>query len=372
MPGATAPRYQSCVATAPRTTPSRVRRRLLLALAVLVAGLLLLEAAVRVRLYLRTGSFVLVHSQEIDPATGLRIPERGRSTATLHIDSRGFRNPELDVPKPAGRVRIAFLGASTTFCGEASSDAATWPSLVCAALRAAHPRAEIDYVNAGVAGYVLDDILATLEQRVRPLEPDVIVLYEATNDLTKWTREMARAQGVYTEHADREDWLSGVSMAWYLVQKNLLVRQRQSAAEAGAGRAKWDSALAVPPFRERFARLVQRAGEIAPVVAVATFAQRSRPGQTPDEQRAAGITHFYYMPYMTHAAILQGFAAYNDVIRAIAREAGVILIEGEDTIPADAEHFTDSVHFTDAGCRWQAGRIVAGLEGAAAFRALVP
>ena len=82
------------------------------------------------------------------------------------------------------------------------------------------------------------------------------------------------------------------------------------------------------------------------------------------------MTHFYYMPYMSHAALVQGFAAYNRAIRAVAAATGAVLVAGEDDVPADDEHFADSVHFTDAGCRWQAQRVAAALERAPAFQGL--
>lgn len=337
------------------------RRKFLLSCGFLVLGLLSVEAVARVRFYLQYGTFFRVHTFALDPVSGLRIPPPSRTTGAIRIDSRGFRGEEIAVPKPPGRIRVAFLGASTTFCAEASSNAATWPSLVCDALRGAHPAADIDFVNAGVAGYVLDDIAKNLEFRVAPLEPDVIVVYEATNDLTKWTRDLAREQGVYTGHSDGEGWLSEVSLAWHLVEKNLLVKARQREAASAAGRLVLDEARVVPPFRERLERLVARAKEVAPCVALVTFSQAARPGQDAAEQAAACITHAYYMPYITHAGVVQGFAAYNRVIRATAARLGTALIEGEDSIPADKAHFADSVHFTDAGCVLQARRVSEGL-----------
>ncbi len=347
------------------------KRKILLSLTVFVLALLALEAAARVRFYSQYGTFSRVHTFSVDAASGLPIPPPGRDTGAIRIDSRGFRGDEIQVPKPAGRIRIAFLGASTTYCAEASSNAATWPSLVCDALRAAHPDADIDFVNAGVAGYVLDQITKNLELRVAPLAPDVIVYYEATNDLTKSTRELAQEQGVYTGHSDGEGWLSQTSLAWHLIEKNLMVRARQKESAEAAGRLVLDESRVVPPFRERLEHFVERARAIAPCVALVTFSQAARAGQDAAEQTAACITHAYYMPYISHAAVVQGFAAYNEVIRDIARGQGTALIEGEDSIPAHKDYFADSVHFTDAGCKLQAQRVAAGLLADPCVQALL-
>lgn len=349
----------------------RLAKRLGTALFVVLGTLVVLELAVRVRSYVLHGTFSPVHDMVVHAGTGLRIPVPGRVTGAITIDHRGFRNPELEVPKPAGRVRVAFLGASTTYCAEASSNEATWPALVTARLSEAHPETSFDYVNAGVVGYILAHVETTLAVRVKPLAPDVIVIYEATNDLTKDTRELAKEQGVYRGHADANDRLADVSMLWHLIQKNLLARQRADDAWAGHDRVRLDVPRLETSYRERYAHLVRAAQEVAPVVVVVTFAQRARRDMPPEELKAACVTHAYYMPYMSPEGILDGFDAYNRAIRSAAAETGAVLVEGEDGVPPDAAHFTDSVHFTDAGCRWQATRVFAGLDAAPAFRALL-
>lgn len=63
------------------------------------------------------------------------------------------------------------------------------------------------------------------------------------------------------------------------------------------------------------------------------------------------------MPFMTPRGLLDAYARYNQVIREVAQETGALLIEGENDTPGDGQHFTDSVHFTDAGSRAMATRV---------------
>jgi len=67
------------------------------------------------------------------------------------------------------------------------------------------------------------------------------------------------------------------------------------------------------------------------------------------------------MPFMTPEGLLAAYARYNDVIRDVASEAGAQLIDGEHDIPGDDRHFTDSVHFTDAGSQAMAARVTGRL-----------
>jgi len=135
----------------------------------------------------------------LDPASGLPIPKPGQHTGRIRINRQGFRSPEIPRVKPPGTVRLAFLGGSTTFCAEVSSNEATWPALVSRWLRERHPEVMFDYVNAGVPGYGLGYIRKTLKYRVSPLRPDIIILYEATNDLAGDTRGIATQRGLYHE-----------------------------------------------------------------------------------------------------------------------------------------------------------------------------
>ncbi|HUR28657.1 MAG TPA: SGNH/GDSL hydrolase family protein, partial [Planctomycetota bacterium] len=220
---------------APIPPRAPLARKLGLSLVVLVTLLALVELAVRARQYVKHGTFGAMHQFVRDPASGLEVQPPGRVTANFTINERSFRGPLPEMPKPQGRLRLAFLGGSTTFCAEATSEATTWPARVAAALALQVPHGAVDYVNAGTGGYRLEQLLTNLEKRVAPLEPDVIFIYEATNDLTKDTRDVAQAQGVYSGHADEDSWLSRVSLTWYLIEKNLLLSSRQSEAGKAGG-----------------------------------------------------------------------------------------------------------------------------------------
>jgi lysophospholipase L1-like esterase len=202
--------------------------------------------------------------------------------------------------------------------------------------------------------------------------PDVIVIYEGVNDLSRDTRELAERQGIFRGNVDDDNLLGRWSLAWSLVEKNLrlMYRQRQAAA-AALQRLRFEPAELSRGFRDRLDGLVREATETAPIVALATFSQKVRPEQTAAERLRAANTHLYYMPHMTPADILSAFDEYNRVIREIAEKHGLILIGGEETIPADDEHFADSVHFTDEGSRAMAARVASGLIESSQLQAFV-
>ena len=343
----------------------RRRRSRLLLLAILVAGLAAAaEGTVRLRQWMRYGTTGSFYEFVTDEATGLRIPAPGETRGNdrvIHVNSRGFRGPELELPKPGGRVRVAFLGGSTTFCAEASGEAATWPELVVAGLREAFPQREFDCVNAGAAGYTSRESLRNLAGRVLALQPDIVVVYHATNDLSKDSRELAQARGVVGLERPTDGWLTQHSLAWQILEKNLPHWLGGVGAQSGKTLECDFDELSLG-FRSRLEQIVTtaRGGGVRTVVLV-TFAHRQRREQSPTERRAASVTSLYWMPYMTPEAIVDAFDAFNRAIAAAAAETGALLVGGEDAIPGDGEHFADSVHFTDAGCRLQARRVLDAL-----------
>lgn len=348
---------------------SRVGRALALVCIVVVLIALLLalaEGAVRLREFIKYGYSGGVEKQlVVDAVTGLRIPIPLSHDGPIRINSLGFRGPEITVPKPAGTIRIAFIGASTTFCAEVSSNAATWPEIVTGQLRQRFPGVRFDYVNSGVPGYGLTQMRMTLSKRVAALQPDIIVIYEATNALSGNSYDLAVQQGVISKRPDKErSWLSGYSLLYRLIELNLTIKSRQDRVEQKSGKLRVDLAALARPYRADLRTLVAEARAVAPVVAVVTFATQYRRGQPHDAQLKAAETSLYYMPYMTISGLLDSFDAYNAVMRDVARESGAVLIAGEDQIPGNPANFTDSVHFTDAGSRAQALRVSGVLQSA--------
>lgn len=350
-----------------------MRGRAVLLMTSICLTLLMLEVAVRVRQYYKYGTANdTVFKTVIDRASGLGIPAPGWTTRTIRINSKGFRSADLDEPKPHGRVRLAFLGSSTTYCAEVSSNDATWPHLVFQHLQKIHPNVTFDYVNAGIPGYTLALDLKNLEYRVKPLRPDVIIIYEGVNDFSKDTREVAKKQGLYSgESMAVNDFMSRYSVAWYTIEMKAKMILRARKAAQPTGRLRLDADSLSHPFHERYRALVEAAQQAAPVVAVATFSQKVRREQTFQEQLRASQSTLFYNPFLSVDDILRGMDGYNRAIRAVASETGATLIDGENEIPGDDAHFNDSVHFNDAGAVIMARRVVNGLEQSKAFSALV-
>lgn len=289
-----------------------------------------------------------------DPVTGLRLPIPGSTHGNIHYNSLGFRGPELKVPKPHGVLRIAYLGSSTTL-DPYSSDAESWPAGATELLRQAVGTCEIDYVNAGVAGFATDRMLRYFEGRVRQTEPDVVVVLpsDINFDLDRYMVRHGLHNGVHYQPS----WLARHSVLWSKVEMNATIIRRQRLARRSNARERIPAGEIVPAFDRRLRALVSviRANGGQPVL-LETSGQVRR-GQSKSDQVAAAATDLFYMPYLTIEELLDLRDEYNRVIRRVGSDLQVPVVAARLTVPGDKEHYRDSTHYTPVGSV-TAGRVI--------------
>jgi lysophospholipase L1-like esterase len=364
--------------------PQIPTRRKILYLVILVAfTLLALEGALRVRAWIKYGGTASVRDPMIayNPEWDLNVPTPGYEVkgASIHIriNSLGFRGPEIQAAKPPRTVRIVCLGASTTFSAEVSSNEKTWTYRLQELLQAEYPDVRIEVVNAAVGGYVAADNLKSLIHRVLPLDPDLVLYYEANNEIVRDTRELAAARGLLEEGGNRSPimrTLSNYSLMVDLLHKNLaiLLRSRSTAPKIDVIPEDLPARF-VGVLDEMRTRLAARG---VPFV-LSTFSVKYRRDQDRATQIANADVSFFYMPWMSIDGMLHAMDVYNQAILDYGARAGVPVIDDRFAIPPDALHFTDCMHLSDLGNEAMAQRfhralhqsgIVAGLVRDASAR----
>lgn len=273
-------------------------------------------------------------------------PDWTRSGKVVQVtNGLGFRGREVQVPKPAGRYRIACLGGSTTY-DDAVADEDAYPLQLERFLREALPQRDIEVVNAGQPNYTTAENIANLALRVLDLQPDAIVLYEGIND---WRPRIYRNFDPAYFHfrklwdGDAEDWQTGAGeMAGGI---NPLV---QHDTPPDNGNAQANARRNGPgAFRRNLVTLagIARAHGVAVVML----------SNTVDEGN----------PYTT-ADFLEGMAEHNRVIREVCAEHGAQFIDLDAAYPKGADVpagglFADIVHNNAAGSRLKARLVADGL-----------
>ena len=110
---------------------------------------------------------------------GAAVPNAEGSTAS--INSLGFRGPEVEEPKPEGRLRVLTTGDSS-FYGFGVNDAEVFTSVLGETMRALDM--DVDVINTGVGGYTVAQHSLVMKESGWALDPDLLILANVWSDNT--------------------------------------------------------------------------------------------------------------------------------------------------------------------------------------------
>lgn len=103
---------------------------------------------------------------------------------TASFNSVGFRGAEISKEKPPGTIRIACLGASTTFSIGATTDTSTYPARM-EKLLLEHYRdtsLRLQVINAGVPASVSLESLINFQTSLLDFSPDIAIFHNGINE----------------------------------------------------------------------------------------------------------------------------------------------------------------------------------------------
>ena len=89
---------------------------------------------------------------------------------------------------------------------------------------------------------------------------------------------------------------------------------------------------------------------------LSTFIVKYRRSQDRATQIKNADVEFYYMPWMSIDGMLDAMDVYNQAILDYAKRAGLPVVDDREAVPADAEHYSDCMHFLDKGAEAMADR----------------
>ncbi|HTT28250.1 MAG TPA: GDSL-type esterase/lipase family protein [Solirubrobacteraceae bacterium] len=279
-----------------------------------------------------------------------------------HIDGEGFRGRDVSRIKDPGVARIMVVGGSTAFDSFVSRDSAAWPARLEAWLRVLAPEQRIEVINAGVPGYMMIDHVIRLETELFRYKPDVLLLYDAHNDLFAALR---RANVGAPPEADTPNEVAPVTPWGYWLDRHSLLytkmierwnvfrferlRPRSSVRGSGAGVKPEDADSG------RFARdvssflAVAQALGIRVVLADVVTASGNGGADEPDSTMRAVWWHT--VPFAPPGSVLRGYARYRAVLRDAARTFSLPYIETDGFGLTGPSFYAedDPIHFNDAG-----------------------
>jgi hypothetical protein len=287
------------------------------------------------------------------------------------INTLGYRSPEIAVAKPPGVFRLAFLGSSTTFDAQGGfGGQKSWPHLTWRLLQEALPECRLDYVNAGVPGFGLEQVERYLDRNVARIETDLLVVM--TSDMDGDLTDMAVEQGLPTKVESDWDWLADRSVFFAKLLKNYQVARIERAATRTSGRLVYDADAAAKRFEDRLVAFVARARAHAKDVVLITPGSRLDERDSPEALARIAGNDLYFMPFLGLEGLLEGQRAYAEAIVRAAERSGAILSRASERVPKDDVHYADTSHFSLAGGKVMAVALSRDLLGSESFRRLLP
>jgi lysophospholipase L1-like esterase len=131
-----------------------------------------------------------------------------QSRVFVYTNEDGLRIPSahysLPKEKPAGQLRIAFLGGSLVQL--ASTFDTALPGSLRTVLRNRYPGRDIEVINAGIQSCVSRQSLVQLLLTVVDYHPDIVILYDGGNDLGLPLTYESRANFPYNFQTMQEAW----------------------------------------------------------------------------------------------------------------------------------------------------------------------
>jgi lysophospholipase L1-like esterase len=269
----------------------------------------------------------------------------------------GFRGKDVKINK-GDKYRIVTLGASTTYTTKVQVDSLTYPSRLERILNDSIPNLDIEVINAGVGGYTTWETLLSFQLKVLELNPDMIIVYHAINDLhTRRAPEYNRENTGY-----RRYWNEKLPFKQKLLKHSLFVRQialwTNSVKPAGVEHytvhnqlfnTKPDTSLLrinPPCYFEQNLNLISQIAKTNNIKTVfCSFVTNPT---------VKG--HYSQWDYYK-----SGILEMNAVIKKVAEQRDDMMIDLNKTIPLDKNLWADGVHLNEKGAQLKAKQIANNL-----------
>ncbi len=286
-----------------------------------------------------------------------------------HVNAQGFRGDDLQLVKPAGTFRVFAVGGSTTL-GVTNPYAESYLYLLQTLLRERHPGVAIEVMNAGAPWYTTAHDLVGYEVEVRQYQPDLVIFFEAINDLTRsfsppwlatgdykpdyshYLGPYARFQGPQVQFAGRPSAL----LTWDLFRRWLGgapnpfdIRHPENVAKVAATMRAVDNPpfRSIGSFRQYYDALIHAVQADGHTIFTASQPFIYRDDLSADDQRLLYFGPLMCADHGTYPSLpgmRRGMELYNDAAREVAASRHVPFLDFEGAVPKTAEYFSDDVH----------------------------
>jgi lysophospholipase L1-like esterase len=276
-----------------------------------------------------------------------------RKGRTSH-NSLGYRNDEFPLKKPDGVYRIVALGGSSTYDVRIEDNANTFTAQLEKVLKEEYGYQNVQVVNAGVPGYNSWEILVNLEFRVLDLDPDLVIIYEGTNDVHARLVEPSAYRGDDTGR--RQVWQAPPVALWeHSALLRILSRTLNITRQVSVDDFVSSPTYVSWPFESRLREYNLDPAEILqenpPIYVRRNYENMIAVAK--EHGVKIMLSTWAYSPYLhdyvSEAYYQQGIKENNDVVKGVATSGQIPLFDFAGVMPQDAKYWADGRHVNESG-----------------------
>ena len=297
----------------------------------------------------------------------------------VRTDARGFMLPYNRYEKPD--LSLIFLGGSTVACIYVEEEN-RFPYLV-GQLLAQTTGKKITSINSGVGGNNSLHSLDILLNKIIPVRPDVVVMMHNINDLvaliydqTYWSKNPTRAAIVnFSFYKNltglkalstlaRDIYIPNLHAATRILSKKIFGKKVQDPddefAHIRGQKLTVDQAVILDEFQMNLTTFINicRARRITPVL----MTQFNRYRANPDPKVLQAMQGFESDSGIPVSEFTDLYARFNQAIREVGQQNGVVVIDLAALIPQDKQYLYDVVHLNTEGSQLAAQLISEHLQ----------
>ena len=269
-------------------------------------------------------------------------------------NSLGYRNDEFPLEKPSGVYRIIALGGSSTYDVSIKDNAHTFTAQLERLLKEDYGYQNVQVINAGVPGYNSWEILVNLEFRVLDLDPDLVIIYENTNDVHARMVEPSAYRG--DDLGRRQAWQVPPVALWeHSALLRIVSRMMNMSRQVSIDDFVSSPTYVSWPFEYRLIEDNLDPGEILKENPPIYFRRNLENMSAIAKEHDVTIllTTWAYSPYLKDYAAQDyyqhGFKENNDVLKEVASDQHVPLFDFAAVMPQDAKYWADGRHVNESG-----------------------
>jgi lysophospholipase L1-like esterase len=276
-----------------------------------------------------------------------------RKGQTFH-NSLGYRSDEFSLEKPGGVYRIVALGGSSTYDVRIENNAQTFTAQLEKLLKEEYGYQNVQVINAGVPGYNSWEMLVNLEFRVLDLDPDLVIIYEGTNDVHARLVEPSAYRG--DDSGRRRAWQVPRVAPWeHSALLRILSRMMNFSRQVSVDDFVSSSTYMSWPFefrlREDNLDPVEILKENPPIYFRRNLENMIAIAKEHDTEIM--FATWAYSPnlndYASEGYYQKGFQENNSVVKQVATSHHIPLFDFADVMPQDASFWADGRHTNEAG-----------------------